>query len=321
MSVLYPEIEPYARGMLDVGDGNQIYWETCGSPEGKPALVLHGGPGSGCSPWHRRLFDPGAYRVVLFDQRNCRRSTPPASDPATDLAHNTTEHLVGDIERLRAHLGIPRWLVFGGSWGSTLALAYAERQPAEVTELILYGVTTGRHCEMDWLFRGGVSLFFPEQWDQLLAGLPADERQGDIVAAYARLLNDSDAGLRRRAAGAWCLWESATPAWPPISGLAPRFTDPAFAYAFARIVTHYISHNAWLEDGSLLRQVGTLAHIPTVLVNGRYDFQAPLGNAWELKRALPHAHLVIVDDAGHGDSEGGITQAIVQATDRFAQAR
>ncbi len=318
MTDLYPAIDPYEHGMLDVGDGNRLYWETCGNPRGKPAVVLHGGPGSGCSPWHRRLFDPSAYRVVLFDQRNCGRSTPHASAPDTDLASNNTANLIADIERLRRHLGIERWLVFGGSWGSTLALAYAESWPNRVTEIILFGVTTGRRMEFDWLFRGGVAVLFPENWDRLRAGLPAADRAGDIVEAYSRLLNDPDPAIRQQAALAWCTWESATPAWPPAHGLSPRFRDPAYAMAFARIVTHYVRHNAWLEDGSLLRDAGAIAGISGIMVNGRFDLQAPIGWAWDLKRAWPGARLVIVDDAGHDASNAGITRELIHATIQFA---
>jgi len=317
MTDLYPEIEPHEHGMLEVGDGNLVYWEACGDPRGKPAVVLHGGPGSGCSPRSRRLFDPGAYRVVLFDQRGCGRSTPNASALDTDLASNNTANLIADIERLRHHLGVDRWLVFGGSWGSTLALAYAETHPDRVTEMILFGVTTGRHSEFDWTFRGGVAVFFPEQWERLRAGLPVPERDGDIVEAYHRLLHDPDPTVRRRAAEAWCMWESATPAWPPTTGLAERFTDPAYALAFARIVTHYVRHNAWLEDGCLLRDADSLADIPGILVNGRFDFQAPIAKAWELKRVWPRAELVIVDDAGHSVN-AGLSRELVRATDRFA---
>ncbi|HEV2461507.1 MAG TPA: alpha/beta fold hydrolase [Ktedonobacterales bacterium] len=205
MADLYPEIEPYAHGWLDVGDGHRVYWETCGNPNGKPAVVVHGGPGSGCTPWHRRLFDPGAYRVVLFDQRNCGRSTPHASTPDIDLTTNTTAHLIADMEGLRDELDIDRWLVFGGSWGSILSLAYAEQYPQHVTELILFGVTTGRWSEFDWLFRGGVGIFFPEQWDRLRASLPPAEREGDVVAAYHRLLTDPVPAICQRAAEAWCL--------------------------------------------------------------------------------------------------------------------
>jgi proline iminopeptidase len=314
---LYPEIEPYEHGMLEVGDGNFVYWETCGNPRGKPAIVLHGGPGSGCTEWHRRLLNPAAYRVVLFDQRGCGRSTPHASAPDADLASNDTPHLIADIELLRQHLNIDRWLVLGGSWGSTLALAYAETHPHHVTEMILFGVATGRRWEFDWLFRGGVAALFPEQWEQLRAAVPLGDGDGDIVEAYHRALNDPDPVVRQRAAEAWCMWESATPAWPPTHGLAERFTDPAYALAFARIVTHYVRHSAWLEDGSLLRNAESLADIPGILVNGRFDLQAPIANAWELKRAWPRAELVIVDDAGHAASPG-LTQELIRATDRFA---
>lgn len=318
MTTLYPEIEPYAHGHLDVGEGNLVYWETCGDPQGKPALVVHGGPGSGCTPWHRQLFDPAAYRVVLFDQRNCGRSTPHASEHEADLARNTTAHLLGDIERLREHLEIDRWLLFGGSWGSTLALTYAEAHPQRVSEIVLFGITTGRHAEMDWLFRGGVARFFPEQWERLRMALPEGERDGDVVAAYARQLNDPDPAVRQHAAQAWCLWESATLSWPPRTELAPRFTNPAYALAFARIVTHYISHNAWLDDGMLLRDAGVLADIPGILVSGRFDFQAPIGNAWDLRRVWPRAELVVVDDAGHAPNQPGVTEELVRALDRFA---
>ncbi len=281
MKGLYPAIEPYEHGMLDVGDGNLVYWETCGNPNGKPAVVLHGGPGSGCTEWHRRLFDSGAYRVVLLDQRNCRRSTPNASEPDVDLASNTTPNLVADIELLRERLGVERWLVLGGSWG--------------------------------------VAAFFPEQWERLLAALPVAKRDGDVVEAYHQLLFDPDAAVRERAALEWCMWESATPAWPPAPGLAPRFTDPKFALALARLVTHYVRHDAWIENGSLLRDASVLAGIPGILVNGRFDFQAPIANAWELKRVWPRAELVIIDDAGHAADNARITNELIRATDRFTR--
>jgi proline iminopeptidase len=303
--------------MLDVGGGDRVFWEVRGNPRGKPAVVLHGGPGSGCAPWFATLFDPSAYRIVLFDQRNCGRSTPHASAPGIDLARNTTANLVADVERLRERLDVDRWLVLGGSWGSTLALAYAESHPDRVTEMVLFGVTTGRHAEIDWAFRGGIAVLFPEQWDRLLAALPPAERDGDVVEAYHRLLNDPDSDVCQRAADAWCLWESATPEWPPTDQLAERFTDPAYALAFARIVTHYVRHNAWLEDGSLLRGATAIADIPGVLVHGRFDLQAPLGNAWELKRAWPTAELVVVDDTGHGATPN-LIEALKSATDRFA---
>jgi proline iminopeptidase len=318
MIELYPETEPYEQGFLEGDHGNRVYWETCGNPHGKPAVVLHGGPGSGCTPWHRRLFDPRAYRLVLFDQRNCGRSTPHASAHDTSLESNTTAHLIADMEQLRQHLQIDRWLLFGGSWGSTLALAYAVSYPERVTQLILFGVTTGRHQEVDWCFRGGMAIFFPEQWDRLRCALPEAERAGDIVEAYYRRLNDSDLTVRKLAAEAWCLWESASPGGPPSTTLSKRFTNPTYALAFARIVTHYVSHRLFLEDGSLLRKADRLASIPGILVNGRFDFQAPIGNAWELKRVWPHADLVIVDNAGHAADTLALTQELIRATDRFA---
>lgn len=317
MTGLYPEIEPHEHGMLKVGDGNLVYWEACGNPRGKPTVVLHGGPGSGCTAWHRRLFDPAVYRIVLFDQRGCGRSTPHASAPDADLTSNNTPNLIADIEKLRQHLGFNRWLVLGGSWGSTLALAYAETHPDRVSQMILFGVTTGRRSEFDWTFRGGLAAFFPEQWDSLRAGVPVAERDGDIVEAYHGLLHDPDPVVRQRAAEAWCTWESATPTWPPTTGLAERFTDPSYALAFARIVTHYVRHNAWLEDGSLLRDADSLADIPGILINGRFDFQAPIGNAWRLSRAWPRAKLVIVDDAGHSVNQS-LTRELIRATDEFA---
>jgi len=304
--------------MLAVGDGNLVYWETCGNPHGKPAVVLHGGPGSGCSPGMRRLFDPDVYRIVLFDQRGCGRSTPHASLPETDLTTNTTQHLVADIELLREHLRLDSWLLFGGSWGSTLALAYAEHHPSRVTEVVLVGVTTGRRAEFDWLFRGGIAPIFPEQWHRLIAALPERDRHGDIIDAYVRRLNDSDPAVREQAAHAWCMWESATPDWPPQAALHERFEDRAFAMAFARLVTHYVSHNGFVEDGSLLQGATALAGIPGVLINGRFDLQAPIGNAWELKQVWPLAELVIVDDAGHS-ANPSLMSEVVRATDRFAR--
>ena len=311
----YPETEPFDSGLLDVGDGNIVYWELCGNPGGKPAVVFHGGPGSGCSPWWRTLFDPDAYRIVLFDQRNCGRSKPHASDPATDLDANTTQNLISDAERVRDRLGIERWLVLGGSWGSTLALAYAEAHPGRVTEIVLCAITTGRHAELDWLFRGGLARFFPEQWARLVDALPRDERE-NVVAGYNRLLNDPDPEVRARAVEAWCLWESATPDWPPSDGLAARFEDPDYALAFARIVTHYVLHDAFLEDGILLRNADRLHEIPGTLVHGRFDFQAPLENAHALSRAWPQAKLVVVDDAGHMPT-GSVTRELARATDAF----
>jgi proline iminopeptidase len=234
------------------------------------------------------------------------------------LSENTTGNLIADIDLLRAHLNVERWLVLGGSWGSTLALAYAEQFPTHVTELVLFGVTTGRREEFDWLFRDGLGAFFPEEWERRRSALPVAERDGDIVAAYCRLLHDSDPAVRERAALAWCYWESATPDWPPRSGLAARFRDPSFAMAYARLVTHYVRHNAWLGDGSVFRDVNRLAGIPGVLVNGRFDFQAPIATAWKLHHLWPRSELVIVDAAGHAANNRGITQELLRATDHFA---
>ncbi|MDA0351490.1 MAG: prolyl aminopeptidase [Chloroflexi bacterium] len=318
MPDLYPEPALDDHGTLEVGDGHALYWESCGNPEGKAALVLHGGPGSGCTPWHRRLFDPARYRVVLFDQRNCGRSTPHASTPDVDLSANTTQHLVADIERLREHLGIERWLILGGSWGSTLALAYAEAHPARVSELVLFGVTAGQHAEVDWVFRGGLAARFPAQWERLRdAVLPAGDRDGDVLAAVHRLLFDPDPEVRERAATEWCLWESASPDWPPKTELAPRFPDPAYALAFARIVTHYALHYLWLEDGALLEGASALTEIPAVLINGEHDAQTT-DAAEKLARRMPLAEHVLVKDAGHAAGNSGIASAIVAATDRFA---
>jgi len=317
----YPEIEPYDQGVLEVGDGQRVYWETCGNPDGKPALVVHGGPGSGCTSWHRRLFDPAAYRVALFDQRGCGRSTPHASEPDIDLSTNTTQHLVADMELLRRELDIDRWLLLGGSWGSTLSLAYAEAHPDRVSQIVLWGITTGLRAEADWWFRGGAAPLFPARWAALRSGVPADEHEGDIVDAYSRMLHDRDPEIRRRAALAWCTWESAAPEWPPTAALDERYRDPDFALAFARLVTHYVLHDFFLEDGILLRDAPVLADIPGVLVHGRQDLMAPIANASALKQAWPAAELVVVDDEGHAGSQPGIQEELIRATDRFASSR
>ena len=320
MAGSYPEIEPYDQGLLEAGDGQLVHWEVCGNPDGKPAVVLHGGPGSGCNPGMRRLFDPGAYRVVLFDQRGCGRSRPNAADPATDLSVNTTHHLLGDIERLRRHLGVERWLVFGGSWGTTLGLAYAERHPDRVTELVLSGIGTTRRHEVDWLTRG-VGRLFPEQWARFRDGVPAADRDGDLAEAYARLLADPDPAVRERAARDWCRWEDSHVSVRPDHRPDPRYDDPVFRMVFARLVTHYWRHAAFLEDGALLAGAGRLAGIPGVLVHGRLDVSSPLDIAWELARAWPDAELVVLDEAGHSARDPGMTEAVVAATDRFARRR
>jgi proline iminopeptidase len=312
----YPPIEPHDHGMLDVGDGNLLYWETCGNPDGKPALVVHGGPGSGCGTGSRRSFDPGRYRVVLFDQRGCGRSTPHASDPATDMSVNTTEHLLADMERLREHLGIDQWLLFGGSWGSTLILAYAERHPERVSEIVIPGVTMSRRCEIDWLYRG-VSRFFPEEWQRFRAGVPETERDGDLLAAYARLMDSPDADVRGKAAADWLAWEDAVISQEP-HGRPNAYSSrpPVAQLALVRICTHYFSHAVWLEEDALLQNAHRLASIPGVLIHGRLDMGSPLATAWELARAWPNAQLVAIGDSGHTGSEK-MKNVILHALERF----
>src|SRR6266540_1006673 len=299
-----PEIEPYEHGMLDVGDGQRLYWEVCGSPNGKPAVVLHGGPGSGCTPGLRRYFDPAAYRIVLFDQRGAGRSVPNAGDPAVDLSTNTTHHVVADIELLREHLGVERWLVWGGSWGATLALAYAERNPQRVTEVVLASVTMTRPADIHWLYRG-VGRFLPEEWARFRDGVPAAERDGDLVDAYRRLLNHRDPTVREKAARDWCDWEDAVVSLEPDYERNPRYDDPRFRMAFARIVTHYFHHNAWLEHGILVRDAHRHYGIPGVLVHGRLDLASPPATAWELAEAWPAARLELVGTGHTGRDEMG----------------
>jgi proline iminopeptidase len=314
---MHPEREPYETGMLDVGDGNRVYWEVCGNPRGKPALVVHGGPGSGCRPGMRQYFDPERYRVVLFDQRGCGRSTPHASDPETGLEHNTTWHLVADMERLREHLGIDRWLLFGGSWGSTLLLAYAEQYPERVSEIVIATVTTTRRSEIDWLYRG-VGRFFPEQWERFAARAPGATTGAEVVSAYARLMEHPDASMREQVAADWCAWED-TVLSGETGGTANPYGDrPTTArLALVRICARYFAHGAWLDDGVLLREAGRLADIPGVLVHGRRDMGGPLSTAWDLGRAWPGSELVVVEDAGHLGSVA-MRRRVVGALDAFA---
>jgi proline iminopeptidase len=317
VSGLYPEIEPYQHGMLDVGDGNRIDWEACGNPHGKPVVALHGGPGSGRGPRARRFFDPEVYRIVLFDQRGCGRSTPHASDPAVDLSTNTTWHIVGDIERLREALGIPRWMVFGGSWGSTLGLVYAETHPQRVTEIVLWGVALTRPEDIDWLYRG-VAPLFPAQWARFARGVPEAQRTGGLLEAYYRLIHHPDPAVHLPAVRAFHDWEWAlfdlTGETPPDE----RWLDPRFQLARGRIVTHYFHHRAWLDDGYILQHAGRLADIPGVMVHGRLDVGSPLVSAWELAQAWPAGELVVVPGAGHSTADPGMDTAIVAATQRFA---
>ena len=314
----HPPIEPYAHGLLDVGDDNRVYWETCGNPGGKAALVVHGGPGSGRNPGSRRLFDPRLHRVVLFDQRGCGRSLPHAADPATGLEHNTTEHLIADMERLREHLGVDRWLLYGGSWGSTLILAYAERYPERVSEIVIVGVTMTRPEETDWLYRG-VGRLLPGPWEAFRDALPAEDRGGDLVAAYSRRLDSPDEQTRLTAAREWCAWEDAV-IEHEVLGKPGQYSDrPDDALvAFARITAHYFSHDAWIEDGRLLREADRLAGIPGTLVHGRLDLGSPLKTAWELARAWPDAELKVVQDSGHTGSPA-MRQAALAAIARYAR--
>ena len=309
-------IAPYAHGMLDAGDGQRLYWETCGNPAGKPALVLHGGPGSGCSDWMHILFHQERYRIVLFDQRGAGRSQPHASEPGVDLAVNTTHHLMADIENLREHLGVRRWLVQGTSWGSTLALAYAQRFPQRVSEIVLAAVTMTRRSDVDWLCRG-VGAFFPQQWERFRAALPEADRGGDLVSAYARLLADPDPEVHQRAARDWCDWEEALVSVESGGEPNPRYDDPAFRLGFARLVTHYFSHAAWLEEDELLANAGRLAGIPGVLIHGRLDVAGPLRTAWQLAHAWPDSRLVVLERDGHTSRR--MFEEVFAATEAFAE--
>ncbi|WP_062537783.1 prolyl aminopeptidase [Mizugakiibacter sediminis] len=309
---LYPEIEPYDSGFLKVSDLHTLYYEQCGNPAGKPVVFLHGGPGGGTNAKCRRFFDPAAYRIVLFDQRGCGRSTPHA-----ELTDNTTWHLVADIERLREHLGIARWQVFGGSWGSTLALAYAETHPERVTELVLRGIFMLRRWELEWFYQKGCDALYPDAWEQYLAPIPPGER-GDLMGAYHRRLTHADPAVRLEAARAWSMWEGATSFLLQDPDFIEASGHDEFALAFARIECHYFVHGGFFEeDGQLLRDVHRLRRIPAVIVQGRYDVVCPLRSAWDLHRAWPEAELKIVADAGHSAFEPGITHELVEATDRF----
>jgi proline iminopeptidase len=312
---LFRPIEPYETGMLAVGDGQHLYWETSGNPRRLTAVNLHGGPGSGCTPAGRCLFDPAQYRVVQFDQRGAGHSTPRV-DATADLSANTTAHLVADLESLRRHLGVERWVLRGVSWGVTLGLAYAQAYPEHVVALVFNSVTMTRPNEIHWLYHEA-GRFYPEAWRRFRAGVPYTERDGDLVAAYYRLLNvQPDEAIRQRAADEWCAWEDAASPLPD-GRPNPRYNDVAFRMTFARIVTHYFHHNAWLEANQLLHNAHRLAGIPGVLIHGRLDFGGPLDTAWQLAQAWPDAQLNIVD-SGHTGGDV-MTAAIVEATNRFAR--
>lgn len=312
MRTLYPAIEPFASGQLDVGDGHSIYWERAGTPGAKPAVFLHGGPGGGISPDHRRLFDPMRYDVLLFGQRGCGRSTPHAG-----LEANTTWHLVADIERLREMMGVDQWLVFGGSWGSTLALAYAQTHADRVTELVLRGIFTIRRQEIDWYYQHGASRIYPDKWERFVAPIPEAER-GGLLHAYRRILTGGDRAARIAAAKAWSVWEGETIRLLPDETLSATHEEDDFALAFARIENHYFVHGGWLEEGQLIRDAGKLKDVPGVIVQGRYDMACPAETAWALHRAWPEAKFEMIEGAGHAFNEPGILDALIRATDGFA---
>lgn len=308
---MYPPIEPYTTGFLDVGEGHTVYYERVGTRGAKPAVFLHGGPGGGLSPDHRRLFDPDLYDVLLFDQRGCGQSTPHAG-----LEANTTWHLVADMERLRELIGVEKWLLLGGSWGSTLALAYAETHPDRVSELILRGVYTVTRAELQWYYQFGVSEIFPEKWEKFQAPIPPSER-GDMIAAYRKRLTGDDRTAQIEAAKAWALWEGETITLLPSQALSASFSDGHFALAFARLENHYFVHDCRMEDGQLLRNAHRLRGIPGVIVHGRYDMPCPVKYAYALHKAWPDAAFHLVEGAGHAWSEPGILDQLVRATDRF----
>ncbi len=319
MANLYPEIEPYDHGLLDVGDGQAVYWETSGNPNGKPVVFLHGGPGGTSTPKQRRLFNPDKYRIVLLDQRGTGKSTPHASEPNADLSVNTTWHLVADLEKLREHLGIDRWQVFGGSWGSTLALAYAQTHTDRVTELVLRGIFTLRESELFWFYEGPAGQLFPEEFHQYASHVP-HAKPGEYRAAYHELLFNPDPAVHIPAGTAWATWEASAITLLPRPDLVEVFAEPTHAVAFARIENHYFKNHGWFEDGQLLRDASKLRNIPTVIVQGHYDVCTPPITAWELSRELPDADFIMVPDAGHAFDEPGILTALIEATDRFADS-
>ncbi|MFD1516337.1 prolyl aminopeptidase [Pseudonocardia yunnanensis] len=314
---LFPSIEPYASGMLDVGDGQSVYWECCGNPHGKPALYLHGGPGGGSRPGARRYFDPERFRVVLFDQRGCGRSRPSAADPRTDLRVNTTHHLLEDIEKLRELHKIEAWVVLGVSWGTTLGLAYAQAHPERVSGLVLAGVTTTSTREVQWITED-VGRIFPREWGRFAAAVPAQLRDQRLVDAYATLLTDPDPLVREHAAREWCLWEDAHVSLTPGHRPNPRYEDPDFRFLFARLVTHYWRNAAFLPDDQLVRETASLDGIPGVLIHGRYDVSGPLETAWRLHERWRTSELHVINDAGHG---GGDTfqNTLVGSVSTFAE--
>lgn len=310
MRFFYPAIDTHAHGMLDVGEGHRVYWEVSGNPAGKPVVFVHGGPGAGTSPLQRRFFDPDVYRIVLFDQRGCGRSTPHVATRDPDQ-HNTTWHLVADMEKLREHLGIERWQLFGGSWGATLALAYAQTHPDRVSEIILRGVFLLRQSELDWLYRGGAGALFPEKW----AAFSALVTEGDILDGYRRLLADPSRAVE--AAAAWSDWEGSIVAVDANPSLLAGYGEPRFAVAFAKLALHYFLHDGWFADEQLIRDAGKLTGIPGRIVQGRYDVVTPPVTAWTLHRAWPDSTLTVLPKAGHAVTDYGVLDALIAATDEF----
>ena len=312
----YPATEPFRIGVLDVGDGHRLHWRVAGNPDGKPVVVLHGGPGAAMTRGSR-MFDPARYLIVQFDQRQCGRSTPSAAEPVVDLTMNTTAHLVTDIERLREHLGIERWLVWGGSWGTLLGLVYAEMFPDRVSEMVLVSVVGSSPADIEWITRS-MGRVFPAQWERFRDAVPPADRDGDLAAAYARLLQDPDPAVHGPAAVAWCNWEDTHVATAPGHTHDTRYDDPAFRLCFARLVTHYWSNGCFVEEGQVLRDAHRLRGIPVVMVNGQLDISGPLDAAWQLAKVIPSAELVVIGDEGHGGA-GATSAAVVAATDRFAR--
>lgn len=307
------------EGLLDVGQGNRIYWQSRGNREGRPVLLVHGGPGSGRSHNAHRSFDAEHFRIVLFDQRGCGDSVPNAADPATDMQHNTIEHLIADMELLREYLGINQWLLYGGSWASTLILAYAQRHPERVSGIILVGVTMTRPSEIDWLYRG-LRMLLPIEWEKFRAGVPDHEREGNLVEAYRRLMESPELRVRQQAAQDWCAWEDAVIAHESLGAPGAYGARPDTAkLAFVRICTHYFANHAWLDDGQLLRDIDRIKEIRGVLIHGRLDLAGPLRTAWELAEAWPSAELKIIDDSGHTGSPA-MAEAIRAAVASFASA-
>ncbi|HEY9851545.1 MAG TPA: prolyl aminopeptidase [Leptolyngbyaceae cyanobacterium] len=314
MRELYPPIEPYKEGKLQVSDLHTIHFEESGNPNGKPIVLLHGGPGGGCPPFYRQYFHPEKWRLIMFDQRGCGKSTPHA-----ELRENTTWDLVNDIEKLREHLGIEKWVVFGGSWGSTLSLAYSETHPERCKGIILRGIFMLRRKELQWFYQEGTSYIFPDAWEEYLKPIPPEER-GDMITAYYKRLTHSDPNIRMEAARAWSVWEGSTSRLFPDPNLMQKFGEDRFAEAFARIECHYFMNKGFFDpEDQLLLNVDRIRHIPGVIIHGRYDIVCPMISAWELHRAWPEAELIVIPDAGHSMSEPGILSALIEATDKFAE--